>query len=73
MKTINIGTAPNDGTGDSILIACRKINDNFNIIEEKLKLNAKLKVIIWKDLKDTKKAMENINYNFETIFNSLSF
>ena len=29
MKTINMGTAPNDRTGDSLYVAFNKVNDNF--------------------------------------------
>ena len=28
-QTINIGTAPNDGTGDPLRTAFDKVNDNF--------------------------------------------
>ena len=29
MQTINMGTAPNDRTGDSLYVAFNKVNDNF--------------------------------------------
>ena len=29
MKTINMGTTPNDRTGDSLYVAFNKVNDNF--------------------------------------------
>ena len=31
-QIINIGSQPNDGTGDSIYVAMQKINSNFNDI-----------------------------------------
>jgi len=36
LTTINVGAAPNDGTGDSIRDAFTKVRDNFNTIETTL-------------------------------------
>ena len=33
IEDINIGTTPNDGTGDSLRVAGQKINDNFAELE----------------------------------------
>lgn len=69
MEEINTGTEPSDGKGDSFRIAFEKINKNFKIIEGNLKIKNCLKVIIWNELKDTRKAFEDVNYNFNQIKN----
>ena len=33
INTINVGSTPNDGTGDSIRVAFQKANDNFNFLQ----------------------------------------
>lgn len=67
MKYINTGKQPDDGTGNSLHEAFTKINENFEEIYNKLKIKEPFRVIIWRDLADTEKAMNDINYNFELI------
>ena len=38
IEDINLGSAPNDGTGDSLRVAGQKINDNFAELDTPLKL-----------------------------------
>lgn len=66
MEYINIGTY-NDGTGDKINVAAIKINNNFKKVFDKLKIKKPFKKIIWNNLSESRKAAEDINYNFKII------
>lgn len=67
MKMLNTGQFPNDETGDKLNVAAEKINHNFSLVSELFQLKEKLRVIVWDDLSDSRKACEDINYNFEII------
>jgi hypothetical protein len=73
MKFINTGVSQNDGTGDTMIDACEKINQNFEEVFKSLKLKEPVKVIVWKTLEDTWQAMEDVNSNFKEIQKHLSF
>jgi hypothetical protein len=69
MEYIDLGEQPNDGTRDTMSIAIAKINKNFKEVFNKINIQEPLKEIVWKDILDTKKAMQDINYNFNKIQN----
>lgn len=71
-RFVNTGKKPDDGKGDRLRDAFDKINFNFSILSEKFKLKEHLKCIVWNDIEDTSKAMEDVNYNFKIIEEHLS-
>lgn len=73
MKHINTGGTSNDGTGDGLKVAAEKINENFELVFEKLRMPEPFKIIVWNSLEDSKQASEDINYNFKKIEKHLSF
>ena len=73
MEYINTGVIQNDGTGDTMIDACEKINQNFEELSKRLRLDEPLKIIVWETLEDAKQAMEDVNSNFKEIQKHLSF
>ena len=67
IKMINVGLRPNDGTGDTLRNAAKKINHNFSLLFKKLRIGKPFKIIVWENLSDTEKAMKDVNYNFKII------
>jgi hypothetical protein len=58
-RPIDIGTLGNDGTGDSIRDAFRKVNDNFRELYGSLGLGEKLSFVNLEDTPDTFAGQEN--------------
>ena len=58
-KPIDIGTIGNDGTGDSIRDAFRKVNDNFRELYSSLGLGERLTFIGLDDTPGTYVGQEN--------------
>jgi hypothetical protein len=69
LELINTGVSPNDGTGDTIRDAFKKINSNFELLSEILELDFdKVQPSGWPKRED----YEKINSNFKKIMNKFN-
>ena len=72
-KPIDIGTIGNDGTGDSIRDAFRKVNDNFRELYSSLGLGERLTFLGLDDTPDVYEDQENALVTVNSTTNGLSF
>lgn len=72
-KPIDIGTIGNDGTGDSIRDAFRKVNDNFRELYSSLGLGERLRFIGLDDTPETYVGQENAVLTVNTTEEGVSF
>ena len=72
-KPIDIGTIGNDGTGDSIRDAFRKVNDNFRELYSSLGLGDRLRFIGLDDTPESYDGQENSVVTVNTTTDGLAF